>query len=331
MRTCGRWRRMTDIAQSTIFTLPRADARRYSWIRLFLLALLGWVGAVAYISRFRRHQVAALLESVAPFEVLYWGSVALCLMLASWWLVRGMRSHGGAALIVAAFLLGHELYGIVYGLLDARVPFPFQRPADGVSFAIARLAYGASVVVPMLIAWWAVHGRDPHGFPPLRLGVGDLRAVGRDVSSRSAPQSWLRALFTGYLLACAILFIVMQANVGFRPLLSGRVLEFLPAILVAAAGNAVAEEYIFRGVLQPAFIRAAGIATGLWVQGVLFGMMHWGLSVGILAALPVSMLIGFGSVVWGKAALDTRGMAWVVIAHMMIDVCVMSAFMVPRG
>ena len=59
--------------------------------------------------------------------------------------------------------------------------------------------------------------------------------------------------------------------------------------------------------------------------------MHWGLSVGILAALPVSLLIGLGSVVWGKAALETRGLGWVVMAHFLVDVCVMAAFFVPRA
>jgi hypothetical protein len=56
--------------------------------------------------------------------------------------------------------------------------------------------------------------------------------------------------------------------------------------------------------------------------------MHWGISVGVLAAFPVSMLIGLGSVAWGKAALDTEGLGYVIIAHTMIDICVMSAFFV---
>jgi hypothetical protein len=43
--------------------------------------------------------------------------------------------------------------------------------------------------------------------------------------------------------------------------------------------------------------------------------MHWGLSVGVVAALPASLLIGLGSVAWGKYSLDTRGLGWVVIAH----------------
>jgi hypothetical protein len=36
-------------------------------------------------------------------------------------------------------------------------------------------------------------------------------------------------------------------------------------------------------------------------------------------------------VVWGKLTVDTRGLGWAVVAHTMVDVCVMSAFFVPRG
>jgi hypothetical protein len=36
-------------------------------------------------------------------------------------------------------------------------------------------------------------------------------------------------------------------------------------------------------------------------------------------------------VAWGKYALDTRGLGWVVLAHAMIDVAVMGAYFAPRG
>jgi hypothetical protein len=34
------------------------------------------------------------------------------------------------------------------------------------------------------------------------------------------------------------------------------------------------------------------------------------------------------SVVWGKAAFETRGLGWVFVAHAMIDVAVMAAYFV---
>jgi membrane protease YdiL (CAAX protease family) len=64
------------------------------------------------------------------------------------------------------------------------------------------------------------------------------------------------------------------------------------------------------------------------MQGLLFGIVHWGLSVGVLAALPTSLLIGLGSVIWGKAAYETRGLSWPIAAHFMIDGAIMSAYFV---
>lgn len=116
-----------------------------------------------------------------------------------------------------------------------------------------------------------------------------------------------------------------------KPLRSGALWALLPAILLAAVANALVEEVIYRGVLPPAFVQAAGIARGLWIQGLMFGMLHWGMSVGVFAALPASLLIGIGSVYWGKAVLETRGLSWVILAHAMVDVAIMSAYFVPRA
>ena len=63
-------------------------------------------------------------------------------------------------------------------------------------------------------------------------------------------------------------------------------------------------------------------------DGHLFGLIHWGLSVGVLAALPVSLLIGLGAVAWGKAVYETRGLSWPIAAHFLIDVAVMAAYFV---
>jgi membrane protease YdiL (CAAX protease family) len=182
----------------------------------------------------------------------------------------------------------------------------------------------------MIAVWLLVFARDRGAWPSLPFRIGDLTVRVRS-SSKAPMQPIWRELVGGYGAVCLILFFVMQANVGFRPIVNGTLWPLLPAIVIAAIINALAEEVIFRGLVQPAFIRASGIAAGLWMQGLLFGLMHWGVSVGMLAALPVSLLIGLGSVYWGKTVLDTGGLGWVIIAHAMIDVCVMSAFFVPRG
>jgi membrane protease YdiL (CAAX protease family) len=321
----------TDVRSETVWTLLRAPAARATsraaWAWLLLLGLTAWVGAIAFIGRYRMHEVVRALYALAPREVLYMGALVITTGVFVGARMAGRRGLSGAALVVTAFLAGHQLYAWVYGFLPANFDVPFATNGAAIQFALGRLAYGAALVAPMLVAWRIAFGGTADGVG-LRLGPGDMRVAARDFGSPDVVP-WSRQLVGGYALFCLVLFVLMQANVGFRPILSGNLLRFLPAVLIAACANALAEEYIFRGVLQPAFIRAGGVAAGLWMQGLTFGLMHWGMSVGVLAALPVSLLIGLGSVVWGKAALDTGGMAWVVIAHAMVDVAVMGAFFVP--
>jgi membrane protease YdiL (CAAX protease family) len=320
-----------DIRTETIFTLLRLPAARVparDWWTLTVLAVIGWLGAVGYLGAYRPNQVARALYALAPREVLFYGALAAAVLAAALLAATRRRSQAGAALMIAAFLIGHPLFAWIYPHLPASFRIPFRENAHALGFVWSRAAYAAALLAPMYVAWWIAFGRRD-GWPRLKLGFGDLRVVGRDISAKTAPMPAWRALFTGYLFFCAIAFVVMQANVGFAPIRSGTLWPLLPAVLLAAWANAVVEELIFRGLIQPAFIRASGLGAGLWVQGLLFGLMHWGMSVGVLAALPVSLLIGFGSVVWGKFAVDTGGLGWVILAHAMVDVCLMAAFFVP--
>jgi membrane protease YdiL (CAAX protease family) len=327
--------RTVDIREETIFSLfRRADLRPRStavWWWMTALVLLGWLGAVAYIGRLRPNEVASLLSALAPGDNVFVGAITGIVLLAIGARVAGARPLAGASLVVAAFLFGHQLNAWLHPWLPGEYVLPLESTADGLRFATARLAYAATVTGPMLLAWWIGFGREPGGRPGLCLRWGDFGAAGRDVSAKKPPAPWGRELVRGYAVFCLILFVAMQANAGFGPVRTGVLWGLLPAVVFAALGNALAEELIFRGVMQPAFIRAGGVAAGLWLQGLFFGLMHWGLSVGVLSALPVSLLIGCGSVLWGKAALDTRGLGWVVIAHAMVDVAIMGAFFVPRS
>ena len=325
--------RAIDIRTETIFTLLRLPGARVparDWWTLAGLVVIGWLGAVAYLGEFRPNQVARALYAIAPRNVIFGGALALAALGAVALAAARRRDLAGTALMIAAFLIGHPLYGWVYEYLPASFRVPFPENAHAIGFAWSRVAYAAALSAPMLVAWWIAFGRRG-GWPQLRLGLGDFRVVGRDLSAKTPPMPAWRALVTGYLFFCLIVFLVMQANVGFAPVRHGTLWPLLPAVLLAAGANAAAEELVFRGLIQPAFVRGGGIAAGLWLQGLLFGLMHWGMSVGVLAALPVSLLVGFGSIVWGKFAVDTGGLGWVILAHAMVDVCLMAAFFVPRG
>lgn len=323
-----------DIHHETIYSvLTSADTRPRSkadWLVLSLLGALAWIGAAGYLGQFRNNDVARALHTVASGNMLLAFAVGGTLLVAVRGLVVRSRALIGGGLVVAAFLLGNLLYALVTPHIPGGFDFPFSSNLDAVSFAAERLAWSACLVVPMLLAWRVGFGRVDSGVS-LTLGLGNISALGRETSLKRPPSPWHRLLFGGYALACALILVSMQAPVAFGPFRSGTVWPLLPGIALAAVANATAEEYIFRGVMQPTLMRVGGIGAALWVQGALFGLMHWGLGAGILAALPVSLAIGYGSVIWGKAAYDTGGMAWVIVAHTMIDVAIMCALFVPTG
>lgn len=267
---------------------------------------------------------------MASRETLFYVAVGLAISMAVGLAAARKRDLAGAALMIVAFLLGHLAFTSIYQFIPARFSVPFRENAHALGFVYSRLGYAGALVGPMLAAWWIAFGRRD-GWPRLTLGIGDFRVVGRDVQASAPPMAAWRSLVTGYAFFCVIVLVIMQANVGFAPIRSGTLWPLLPAVLLASFANALAEELIFRGMNQPAFIRGGGVAAGLWMQGLMFGLMHWGMSVGFLAALPVSLHIGLGSVAWGKIPVDTGGLGWVVIAHAMLDVCLMSSFFVPRG
>lgn len=312
-----------------MFDLRRLEEPPAGWALAIVPAVLAWVGSVAFIGQFRPNQIASGLAALVPLFSLYWACVALAgLGVVAMTLFR-RRGHAVLHAAVLGYLAGHALFAAlpVHHLIDFRIPF--RTLSDGVTFAKHRLVYGACVAscagLAALLATWALRSR-----PRFYLGVGSWSALGRDFTHKSRPESYRRAM-AGFMVFAAILWVVGQMGVELKPLRSGVLWTLLPAILLAALANALIEEIIYRGMLQPAFVHAAGIARGLWIQGLMFGMLHWGMSVGVVAALPTSLLIGVGSVFWGKAVLDTRGLSWVILAHAMVDVAIMCAYFVPRS
>ena len=291
------------------------------WAMLAALALAAWIGGVAFLAPYRPTEVSALLTAVAPARAWYLGALAVPALLLGWSLVRRDRALGYAAAAVLAYVAGFWGSGLLIAALPGDMDLPFRAGADLAGFALFRLWFLLPLALSMALA--ALLYREK-----LRLGIGDWSVASRSFAMSEKPQSWWRFLSRGYLLFILVVALSLQAGIGFAPILDGRLARLWWAVLGAALVNAAVEEIVYRGLLQPAFIRLGGVGPGLWATGLLFGLLHWGLSVGVLAALPVSLLIGLGSVAWGKAAYETRGLAWPIAAHFLIDVAVMSAYFV---
>ncbi len=318
-----------ETRQHSIFTMlgvERAGAVR--WAMLVVLAALAWLGGVAALGPYRPTQVSRMVAEIAPLEFIYWSAVGVSLLIGLSAIAAKRWALAWAAATVAGYLIGFHLSGFLFLHFPTDVEIPLTGEEGALRFALARLWFAGPIAVVLLVVW-LVFMRQAGAAPPM-FGFGNWLVPSRDMSVRETPSSWLSKLFGGYLLFVAILFVLIQLPVGFGPIVSGSLWPLLTAVLIAALANATAEEVVYRGFIQPAFINYGGAAAGLWVQGLFFGVIHWGLGVGVLAALPISLMIGFGSIVWGKAAYETRGLGWTIAAHFLVDVAIMAAYFVPH-
>lgn len=316
-------------AAHTIFRLAAAEKPGgIRWLVLGALALFGWLGAIAALGRARPSGVSRLLDAWFGLGTVFWTSATAIALVLAIMSIRRDRAGAYVSATVLAFVFGQPIYAAGAQLLwePAGGRVPLEDLGDAWPFAVARLRWCASFLVPMIVVWLLA------GRPVMRLelGLGDWRAKARDFSSGSVSVSWRRVVFGGYVVAMLVLFVIFQASVGFAPLLSGALWPLVPAILVAALANATAEELVFRGMLQRALIGYGGVGAGLWIQGLVFGLVHWGASIGLVGSLPIALATGFVSVYWGRAAYETRGLALPIAAHCMADVVLFSAYFVPH-
>jgi membrane protease YdiL (CAAX protease family) len=286
------------------------------------LIVAAWLAIMAYLAPFVRSPLAqALVEAVPRAGLMAAGAGALALAVAMG-LARRRPGPAVFAAMLLAYLTGILVNGWSYTALDpATLPFA-DRP--WVAFSARRFTYLACVVVPLLAVYVIAMRRQ--AFPGLG---GRWREPTRFFGPGERPETWGRQLAGLALVVGVPFFLIMQAAAGFSPIRTGALWPYLAPILVMSVVNAAVEEVIFRGFIQPAAIRWLGLGWGLWLQGAFFGLHHWGLSPSMLGSLPGALLIGLGSVVFGKSVVETGGLGWAIAAHAVFDIGVFAAFFVP--
>lgn len=318
-----------DSCDHSVFSFLGVEgAGVFRWVMLALLALLAWAGGVAFLGPYRPNDVSRMLAGLMPLEQVYWTCLAVAGLLAGFAVTFGRWALAWAAGTVAGYLLGFFAFSFLFVHFPPGVEIPLRHEDDALRFALLRLWFAGPIAVVLLLVWLVFGQRAGAGHPAF--GPGNWLVRSRDLIAAEPLQSWLGKLLGGYLIFVAVLVLLIQAPVGFKPIVEGTLWPLLVAVLIAAAANAIAEEVVYRGFIQPAFVQYGGVAAGLWMQGLFFGIIHWGLGVGVLAALPVSLLIGIGSVVWGKATYETGGLWWAIAAHFLVDVAIMSVYFVPH-
>jgi membrane protease YdiL (CAAX protease family) len=289
-----------------------------------LLAIPIWVWSLVLIGQRRNSQILkAITTLITPTVLLSLtaGLVVVVFIYATW---ARRKELLAAAAMTGAFLAGNLIFFGPLGSLYKPGGFRFQGFSDGLIFSQNRLLYLLGTGSLLLLTYLIFYAKGK-SFP---LAWGNWSVPSRLVSLKEPLNPYTRQLLEYTLFFILPLSILFQLPVKFKPILSGALWPALGAVLIASIANAVVEEILFRGFLQSAFIGAAGVSWGLWITGMLFGLIHWSVGGAVIGALPAAILIGIGSVVWGKSLLDTGGLGWAVTAHALIDVATFSAFFV---
>lgn len=302
---------------------PEAVATKPRLAAVAGLLFATWVGinAVWGLTSARDTLVSSWLRGVLPLDVWVWAVAGL--LLAAVVFSFAYRSVGLAALVVmlGAYFVGVLASRLGYAAIEPRGGIPIDEFTDLLNFTWERsfILYPA---IPMLAVYWMFKQGDATN--PLRFG--NWSASTRLLRAGERQKPWKAHMLEWALLVALPLAIVMQLSVGFAPITSGRLFVFFLPVLYMAFFNAFSEELIFRGLLQPSLIRYVGPGLGIWLQGIFFGIHHWGSSP--VPSFPIAVVIVFLGVIWGKSAYETRGLGWAVIAHMLVDFAFFSAHFV---
>ncbi|MDH3338320.1 MAG: CPBP family intramembrane metalloprotease [Gammaproteobacteria bacterium] len=278
-----------------------------------VLLMLAWlaVNAIWGITSTEPTMIAGWLARVAglgSWAGLLTATIAVALGYGMW---RRTRSLAGLSLMLLAYLAGVAAGESLRDLAQAGI----LSGMAGRSGALADRAFLLFPVLPMLAAAWLTD-RNLARYP-LRIG----RWHGAVTSNSADNPTRLWGLWFGmWLLAIFLpLVLMMQASVNFMPVTSGRLWSALAPLTLLALLNAVGEELVFRGLVLPSLIPLTGTTSALWLQGVFFGLHHWGSSPNPVSGLSMAVVLTFVAYLWGRSVLQTRGLAWAVLTHMSLD------------
>ncbi len=98
-----------------------------------------------------------------------------------------------------------------------------------------------------------------------------------------------------------------------------RVLIFLPAILIGAAINAIAEEFEMRSVNLSRLLPILGKQQAILITSVMFGLLHYFGNPGSVPGVLMAAYLGYIS---AKSMVETGGIVWAFVLHFIGDVII---------
>ena len=197
---------------------------------------------------------------------------------------------------------------VTRGMAEIAVRFFGANPSDmfGTTMSTAKsvvvlLSQAVLDAGAILYLYLMVLGRTPApfwktiGWRGLSSGAGSFRATALQFLSGGAVLA-LVVSFAGA-------FLNSKETLPIEELLKARISVFLFALLGVLIAPLV-EETIFRGFLYPIIARRAGMAAGIAITGILFGMMHAVQLGGAWGQIALLMLVGI-VLTWVRARTGT--------------------------
>lgn len=151
-----------------------------------------------------------------------------------------------------------------------------------------------------------------------------------DISATGAPIRWLGVTrefrwnrFGTIAAVCISLGTLVFLVISGKPTLStvGRMLPYLPAVLLFALINSFSEEMNYRASLLSTLEKPLGGMHAVTLLAVFFGLEHfYGVPYGVVGVV-MATLLGW---LLGKSMVETRGFFWAWFIHFWQDVFIFS-------
>ena len=289
----------------------RRDVRREFRSSRAVLVWTAWI-ATLLLSKLPLVIARDLLGSDIPWIVPIWIGIAVLFYAATyiWHTLEPLRRYFiimGVILVITAWLDPILRATAVWHAF-------FDSQSQMVILFAERILIGVeALIVISCLFLLGIKRRDSF------IEVGNLKApvAGRSAPTRKRPLTWLVFGPLMAVLLGSLFFVFLNSQFPGAASSYRSVLPLLPLILLSAMLNAFGEEAMYRAAPLATIVSPVGAGQALWMTSVWFGLGHY---YGGIPSGPIGFIqSGLLGLLLGKAMLDTRGMAWSWIIHVVLD------------
>jgi len=290
---------MTDLAAEPI--LEDKEGIQAKKAPRVLLILTAWLGTflLSRLPQIVLSELGAITSS--EWDLWWWIAIGTALFVLTyiWATARSLR---GYFFIMTMIYLVTFISSALQQTTIWTTWFGPERPwltiFFGERFAIVLMALGLAGILAL----------SGHKRASYFLALGNVNAP-----AKGLHLSWKVA---GPLIALTLTAAILAVNT-FAVTIAD-VIPLLPVVLILALMNAFGEEMAFRAAPLSQLWQVVGKRQAIWLMAVWFGLGHYygGVSFGAIGVVYLTLV----AVLFGKAMLETKGLAIPVFMHMCGDV-----------